>query len=175
MDDNLFEAIQMSVWVFLFIFALSFAFIQYNRIDAVIDLFVDANMFGSREDFVGVFMDESEIKRYAFRSEAMLSVLNIPDTASETGNTAYKVSITNGGTTSTFEYFEVISDGYVVSQGVKSVGSLNKTYYLRGEIPAGPGINTTQNLISDLESAYTPDPDFKYEVKYDDSGIYYKR
>lgn len=154
MDDNLFEAIQLSVWTFLFIFALSFALIQYNRIDSIIDLFIEANMFGSREDFVGVDMDEAEIERNVHRAEVVLSVLNIPDTASETGNSAYKVKITNAvGNTTEFEYFEILDSGYVVSKGVKSTGALSKTYYLRGEIPAGA--YDTQELANDLVGTYT--------------------
>ena len=176
MDDNLFEAIQMAVWVFLFIFALSFALIQYNRIDSVIDLFVDANMFGRREDLVGVNLAEDEIEREARRSEVVLSVLNIPDTVSETGNSLYVVEITSGMASVTFEYIEILdASGYVVSQGVRSSGSLSKTYYLRGEIPAGPGIYTTETLIEDLMNGYTPNVATEYSVTYDDAGIYYVR
>ncbi|MBR3888209.1 MAG: hypothetical protein IKJ32_03835 [Clostridia bacterium] len=178
MDDNLFEAIQMSVWVFLFIFALSFAFIQYNRINDVIDLFVEANMFGSREDFVGVFLDESEIARNTHRAEVVLSVLNIPDTVSETGNSSYKVKIKAGGNETVFEYYEELDAGYVVRQGVKSTGSLSKTYYLRGDIPVGGGINDLEDLINDLTNpvyGYAPSAANQYSVKYDDDGIYYTR
>ncbi len=173
MDDNLFEAIQVSVWTFLFIFALSFALIQYNRIDSIIDLFVEANMFGSREDFVGVDLAQSEVERIAHRSEVVLSILNIPDTASENGNTNYKVKVTSGGNVTEFEYFETIDDGYVVSQGVKSTGALSKTYYLRGDIPSG-AYNTT-TLANDLTSTFVPGAASDYSVTYDDNGIYYER
>lgn len=173
MDDNLFEAIQLSVWTFLFIFALSFALIQYNRIDSIIDVFIEANMFGSREDFVGVNMAESEVERNVHRAEVILAVLNIPDTASEVGNTEYKVRITSGGNVTEFQYFEVVSDGYVVSQGVESTGALAKTYYLRGDIPAG-AYNTT-TLANDLKNTFVYGVSSKYSVTYDDSGIYYKR
>lgn len=174
MDDNLFEAVQLSVWVFLFIFALSFALIQYNRIDSIIDLFVESNMFGSREDFVGVDMDEAEIERIAHRAEVVLSVLNIPDTVSENGNTSYKVEITNGaGNTVEFEYFEILDAGYVISQGVKSTGALAKTYYLRGDIPAGS--YNTETLANDLTSTFAHGATSQYSVTYDDNGIYYRR
>lgn len=173
MDDNLFEAVQLSVWVFLFIFALSFALIQYNRIDSIIDVFIEANMFGSREDFVGVDMAESEIERNVHRAEVVLAVLNIPDTASEAGNTNYKVRINSGGNITEFQYFEIVSDGYVVSQGVKSTGALAKTYYLRGDIPAG-SYNTT-TLANDLTNTFAYGATSQYSVTYDDNGIYYRR
>ncbi len=173
MDDNLFEAIQLSVWTFLFIFALSFALIQYNRIDSIIDVFIEANMFGSRDDFVGVDMDRTEIERSALRAEVVLSVLNMPDTVTENGGSTYKVEITSSGTTTVFEYFEIISDGYVVSQGVKSDGALSKTYYLRGDIPAG-SYNTVA-LANDLTTTYAYGANSQYSVTYDDNGIYYTR
>ena len=178
MDDNLFEAVQLSVWVFLFIFALSFALIQYNRVDSIIDLFVEANMFGSREDFVGVYLDESEIAREASRAEVVLSVLNIPDTVNENGNKSYKVKIKTATGTAVFEYYEEVEDGYVVRQGVKSTGDLSNVYYLRGDIPEGGSVNDIGKLIEHLTHyapGYASSVLNRYSVKYDDNGIYYTK
>lgn len=175
MDEHLFEAVQISAWVFLFIFALSFGLYQYNHVDAVIDMFVDINMFNGREDATDVYLDPSEIERYATRAEVIMSVLNLPDTVNQTGNEEYFIRIFKDGS----QYLDIHecdhSNGY---RGVEITGTdspFNIQYFLQGISASDTSLKKASHLINRLTLFLGGNADTKYSVDYSSDRVIYRK
>ncbi len=173
MDQNTFEAVQAGAWVLLFIFALSFALVQYNHINSIIDRFIDANMFGDRGTSTEVYLDSDDIIREADRAEVIMSILNIPDTAAQAGNQEYKVIVKKaGGGVINFSYSGDASGDMVI---VDSSGGYSGTYYMHGvsaSILSGTSYSPSK-LIDHIKTDWISASD-KFKVSYNSGEIRYE-
>ena len=181
MDENLFESVQYSAWVFLFIFALSFGIYQYSRMNAVIDQFVSVNMFNDRGTGTGVYLESGEIKREATRAEVIMSIMNLPDTVNQNGNKNYQIRVIRpDGHYSTFVFFEdPANPGWMGVEASTSWLAYRFVYILQGAPVSalggpyrGPG-----NLIHDMiNNIYFPgSTNDVFEVKYTEDYVSYRK
>lgn len=95
MEENIMEVMRMSLFVFLFVFALTAGIFRYNYIDSVTKQMVDLNVVDRRGTTADGELKPEDVERLADYSEIILSILNVRN-ATLANENSYKIVINRG-------------------------------------------------------------------------------